>query len=393
VDQLPSALKLEIPCIQIMIDHFPMAMLDLVFGGKTFPVPKKSVFQLVRHRQLFEAKSYAVQSSVPAEVFEAFVDSLKTQTKISVTQGNAVSVWFLAKEFFLSDVAAECITFSVPVDQFGSLFERVSDLERQVSPFSKPTRQIEEEILSQEEELESLRLALDNVNISLEEELGQLRNDLKQRQATSKPSASPSPSQPPKAPKSPTSVPAQQPTSKPSASPGPSAKPQKSVEIPMKEAESLDGIISYLTTKRGGNVQEKGIVTISSKSVRDHEPKFALKNVADLTSGSCFESKDEPGQWVCWDFREMRVRPTHYTIWTWHLKSWDVEGSLDGRSWTEIDRQTDNQDFKIGWNTASFAVSNPAEFRFIRLTQTGMDHGCFDTLWLLAVEFFGTVSE
>jgi hypothetical protein len=69
-----------------MIDHFPMAMLDLVFDGKTFPVPKKSVLQLIGHRELFAATSYAVQSSVPVEVFEAFVDSLKRQTKISVTQ-------------------------------------------------------------------------------------------------------------------------------------------------------------------------------------------------------------------------------------------------------------------------------------------------------------------
>jgi hypothetical protein len=301
-------------------------------------------------------ESYVVQSSVPVEVFEAFVGSLKRQTKISVTQGNAVSVWFLAKEFLLSEVAAKCGTFSVPIDQFSRLFERVSSLEWQISFFSNPTRKIEEE-------------------------LGQLRSDLKQRQATSKPSASPSP--PPKAPNSPTSVP----------SPTPSAaKSDNEIEIPMKEAKSLDGIILYLTKKHGGNVQEKGIVTTTSKSVYSDKPSDAPKNVADLTSDSYFLSKNEPGQWVCWDFRERRVRPTHYTIRGWDLKSWVVEGSLDGRSWTEIDRQTDNQDFKDG-NTVSFAVSNPAEFRFIRLTQTCKNHLGDDYLALHGVEFFGTLSE
>jgi hypothetical protein len=81
----------------------------------------------------------------------------------------------------------------------------------------------------------------------------------------------------------------------------------------MKTDQSLEGIISYLTKKHGGNVHEKGIVTITSKWVRD-DPKFALKNVADLTSRSDFISNHEPDQWVCWDFREMGVRPTHYTI-------------------------------------------------------------------------------
>jgi hypothetical protein len=41
----------------------------------------------------------------------------------------------------------------------------------------------------------------------------------------------------------------------------------------MKVAESLEGIISYLTKKHGGNVHEKGIVTIASKSVYDDDPK------------------------------------------------------------------------------------------------------------------------
>jgi hypothetical protein len=168
-------------------------------------------------------------------------------------------------------------------------------------------------------------------------------------------------------------------------------KPQSKVEIPMKsptpvdrswdkkkrdaikkenEAKSLDGIVSYLTKKHGGNVREKGIVTITSKSVYSVDPGDAPTTVADLTSDSYFWSKGEPGQWVCWDFREMRVRSTRYTIKAEWLKSWVVEGSLDGNSWMEIDRQTDNLDFKNWWNTVSFAVSKPVEFRFIRLTQT-----------------------
>jgi hypothetical protein len=161
----------------------------------------------------------------------------------------------------------------------------------------------------------------------------------------------------------------------------------------MKKARSLDGIISHLTMKHGRNVHENGIIIITSKSVCDH-PDYALEKVADLTSNSYFYSKNEPGQWVCWDFREMRVRPTHYTIEAEFLKSWVLEGSLHGSSWTEIDRQTDNQDFtNYQWRAASFAVSKPAEFRFIRLTQTDKDHDGRDDLALDAVEFFGTHSE
>jgi hypothetical protein len=160
------------------------------------------------------------------------------------------------------------------------------------------------------------------------------------------------------------------------------------VDFPLKEANSLDGIISYLTKKHGGNVHEKGIVTITSKSVRG--PSDAPKNVADLTSGTLSCSKSgEPGQWICWDFHEVRVRPTHYTLWAWQLKSWVVEGSLDGENWTEIDRETNNQDFEGCWSKVSFTVSKPVESRFIRLTQTDKNYFGNYGLPLCAVEFFG----
>jgi hypothetical protein len=163
--------------------------------------------------------------------------------------------------------------------------------------------------------------------------------------------------------------------------------------FPLRKPESRDGIISYLTLKHGGNVHDKGIVTITSKSVLD-DLRWPLRNVADLTSGSSFSSRDEPGQWICWNFHELRVRPTHYTLHSNGLKSWVVESSLDGEAWTEIDRKTDNQDFNVyRWETASFAVSKSAEGRFIRLTQTDQSHLGFDVLDIKAFEFFGTLLE
>jgi hypothetical protein len=94
------------------LNRLPMATLDLVFHGKAFPVPKKYVFELFEHHQvMLDAKSYAVQSSVPFDVFETFADSLKTQIKIAVTKENAISLSLLATEFFLPELAAECAPF------------------------------------------------------------------------------------------------------------------------------------------------------------------------------------------------------------------------------------------------------------------------------------------
>jgi hypothetical protein len=146
---------------------------------------------------------------------------------------------------------------------------------------------------------------------------------------------------------------------------------------PMKATNPLDGIILYLSKKHKGNVHENGIVTITGNpSVgRDSSP---LWYVTDLTtyrvnSEGVVNNPSilidwEQGQWICWDFQEMRIRPDHYTLKCHGMRSWLVEGSLDGMNWTEIDRHTNSAVFKR-WNTHLYAVSNVVEFRFIRLSQ------------------------
>jgi hypothetical protein len=97
------------------------------------------------------------------------------------------------------------------------------------------------------------------------------------------------------------------------------------------------------------------------------------------------------GPWVYWDFGEMRVHPTHYAIDAFRIKSWVLEGSVDGDSWTEIARKTGRQD---QFATFSFhAISTLWEGGFIRLTQTDKNYYGFDYLLLSAVEFFGTLFE
>jgi hypothetical protein len=174
--------------------------------------------------------------------------------------------------------------------------------------------------------------------------------------------------------------------------------PLNEVGFPLKKAKSVEGIISYLTRKHDVNVHDKGIITITSKSVYSggdsfDEDFYGLHNIADPTSEASFESTNEPGQWVCWDFHEMLVHPTHYTIRSGWLKSWVVESSLDGDAWTEIDRKTDNRDLKGSPWRASFAVCRSAECRFIRLTQTGKNHKGHDNLGMYTFEVFGTLFE
>jgi hypothetical protein len=119
----------------------------------------------------------------------------------------------------------------------------------------------------------------------------------------------------------------------------------------------------------------------------------ALENITVFSGYSSFMSLNAPGQWVCWDFQEMRVEPDNYEIYfmpPW-MQSWVLEGSVDGRSWKEMDRQTDYARLKNA-DLASFRVPGRMDCRFIRLTQTDKNVRGDDVLSLFAVEFFGTLA-
>jgi hypothetical protein len=322
-----------------------------------------------QHRELFDADSYAVQSAVPLDVFEAFIDSLKTQKKMPATKENVASLWVLAKEFFLSEVVAECANFPVSIDQFSKLSDRVSELERQLSSFSNPPPNIGGQIESQEEELETLHWALEKLRTSLEGELDQVQSLFRDMSSSIHSSGAPAASA--------------------SLTSSRSRPNTDMVGIPMREDKSLDGIISYLTDQCGGNVVAEEILTITSKSDGNNAPSV----IADLNSDSSYWSKCEPESWVCWDFREVLVCPTHYTIQSWGLQSWVVEVSLDGSRWMEIDRRAGSLDFRNAGDLASFAVRRQVECRFIRLTQTDRTWDGLHCLILRAVEFFGTLYE
>jgi hypothetical protein len=298
------------------------------------------------------------------------VDSLKNQTKISVTKENFESLSLLAEEFCFEELQSECSKM-VPVptlsEQFFRFEEQIKSQERRLENLCheiEKMKQSQTRIESQERELKNVGLEIEKLK------------KLFESSPTAKTPDSPKPIR----------------DSFPSPQPG---KSPKKLSFPPKETKPVEGIISYLTTNHGGNVHETGIVTITSKSIYRDDPLYTLKNVADLTYCSWFQSKNEPDQWICWDFHEMRVRLAHYTIRTGWLKSWVVEGSLDGENWTEIDRKTDNQDLKYAGNNkaVSFTVSKPVESRFIRLTQTGKDHNGNDYLFLVTVDFFRTLSE
>jgi hypothetical protein len=173
------------------------------------------------------------------------------------------------------------------------------------------------------------------------------------------------------------------------------------VTCPFRPDDTYNGIIAHLTNKCGSNVHTHGLVQITASSVcpQSRNSTYQPQQLADLLEYSIFDSQDLPDQWVCLDFGTMSMAATHYTIRTTgagergpHLKSWVIEGSVDGQQWTELDRKENNGQLKARNAYVSFAMSTPTEVRMIRLRQTGRNHVGNNYLTLSAFEIFGTIS-
>jgi serine/threonine protein kinase len=174
-------------------------------------------------------------------------------------------------------------------------------------------------------------------------------------------------------------------------------------------ADPLAGIIAYLTERCGGNVHEKGAVRVTCSVPADH-PDFGVKNIVDLNAETVFgtdyrfadeDIAHEPNNWVCYDFGERRVIPTHYTLRSPDseilrdaaIRSWLVATSLDGTQWTEIDRRENTRDLIARGAIKTYLVPGTEKVRFIRLMNIGRNQLETDAVFLSAFEIFGTLFE
>ncbi|OHT05204.1 hypothetical protein TRFO_27141 [Tritrichomonas foetus] len=105
----------------------------------------------------------------------------------------------------------------------------------------------------------------------------------------------------------------------------------KAIPYHQETSNRFCGIIHHLTEECGDNVHDKGIVNVTSSSV--HISLYSL-NAADLENkNQLHPNKIRTNSWICYDFKEKRIQPTHYSIRYRHdydkgcnnLQTWVIE--------------------------------------------------------------------
>jgi hypothetical protein len=129
------------------------------------------------------------------------------------------------------------------------------------------------------------------------------------------------------------------------------------------DSESLDGIIACLTRKHCGHIMDRDVISITASGVGDSQ-SHPLRNLADFENQTDFYTEVNPNSWICYDFKNMRINLTSYSIRTrrdcngYHLRSWILEGSIDCKSWIELDRHENDSSLNGQGAIATFKISS-----------------------------------
>ncbi|KAK8835519.1 hypothetical protein M9Y10_044361 [Tritrichomonas musculus] len=146
------------------------------------------------------------------------------------------------------------------------------------------------------------------------------------------------------------------------------------------KSESFHGIIHHLTKECGGNVSDKGVVSVLSCPERSSDPG---KNAVDFDTESNVITDNTINSFLVYDFKDKKVKPTNYSIRSrstskgdFQLKNWVIEGSNTGQNdWKILDTQNNETclDDKSVFHTFDIKekLSDNEYFRFLRIRLTG----------------------
>ena len=178
----------------------------------------------------------------------------------------------------------------------------------------------------------------------------------------------------------------------------------KLIEYDNNENNRFKGIITELGRGDPLNVLTEKIIDVSCSSLFhvDYSNEQNIFNFND--DKKFFESENKPNSWFCYDFKERKVKLTHYSLRSHgypgktncRVKTWVIEGSNNNEDFIEIDKR-ENEDSVVdvsASNTFKINQNSTNDFyRYIRIRQTNVNSCNNHHLDFSVIEFFGTILE
>eukprot|EP00118_Oscarella_pearsei_P011860 m.82979 g.82979 ORF g.82979 m.82979 type:complete len:1034 (+) comp36317_c0_seq1:320-3421(+) len=168
-----------------------------------------------------------------------------------------------------------------------------------------------------------------------------------------------------------------------------------------------NGIVYYLGTgdmsHSWRNPGETGIILVT-RSGNQAQARGRTVDALNRKKGTTCSTRNEPLSHFCFDFGPNRsLLPDHYSLrhgaagkWS-ALRSWNLEGSVDGIDWIVLRRHRDDVNLKSKYATASWPIElpnpPPPPLRYLRIVQTGPNSTGGFHLCVGGFEVYGTLYE
>lgn len=167
----------------------------------------------------------------------------------------------------------------------------------------------------------------------------------------------------------------------------------------LNSLHQFEGILYYLRQQNSDDFENEVEITASSYRTERSRPQ----NAADFTDDDkYFGSKNLKGSWLCYNFKNRKVKPSYYSIKSWqnpkgnhHVKSWEIQASNDEKEWKVLDSRSDENSLDGSNLSKTFDIrfiNNSNEFyKYIRIVQVGLNTGGTLYLNIQSLEFFGDI--
>ena len=176
---------------------------------------------------------------------------------------------------------------------------------------------------------------------------------------------------------------------------------ERGIEFQWSDQNEFKGIIHYLREKSNNQIENEINITAST-TVNNSECYQPRCVVLFEDQQHFFHSQNVENNWLCFDFKEKRVIPTHYTVRSYpsganahHPKTWVIEGSNDNSSWDKIDEEV-NCAHLNGLNvshTFEMNKQNSNEYKYIRMRLTGPNWANYNYLMVDSFEIYGRLIQ
>jgi len=171
----------------------------------------------------------------------------------------------------------------------------------------------------------------------------------------------------------------------------------KGIALVFASSGDTNGVVYYI----GTNGLQVGFSNPHPAKITNSALSVTQGSVTILTDRQeqAFSTSSSGDNWIKIDLGPTRTLAVNkYTLRNrgeggWHIRNWNLQGSNDNTTWTNIDERTNDSTISSGGAWGAFDTPLSGAFRYLRVIMTGNNSSGNRELTICEYEFYGILFE